>query len=262
MEISTNIIPSNFIPVVAPNYDTYVTKNTGPLRISLQMLAFDMDDEDERLFYHIVKRPTLGTISLAGRTSDGRFALSQPVVYTPFNDTFGIDSIQYCVSDLKGNSSTGVITIDIRQTRCTFFSRLLVFFIKVSSFFHEAASNIKVTQQDAVYYVEQDSVVVVDIKATSPDTQTLSYTAMSNSQLGDYVVQKTGHGAQLIFKGKTLGREKIQYVVSDGMFFVTVDLYFEVTKTERKHEGPTSNLGLSNQNKLKGCLSGVFELTY
>ncbi len=158
-DVSVTVNPSNDAPVAAA--DMLETSEDTPLTIAASDLAKnDSDDERDVLTVSEVAQGSNGQVSLV----DGQ------ITYTPNPDFHGTDTFTYTVSDGQ-TATTGTVTVTVAPR-------------------HDAP-----VAQDGAAEGDEDTVIAGSVKATDPDSASLTYSVVEAPQAvqGTLEFEPDGH---------------------------------------------------------------------
>jgi hypothetical protein len=175
--IYIEVLPAANNPPVANNSHLETTESTA---FNLTVDASDADNDP--LTYQIVTQPQFGTLSGSG----------PDYVYTPDPFYVGEDSFSYIANDGSENSNVGSVSIEVLP-----------------------ASNRPPVALNASYETMQSLSVTVNLVATDPDFDLLSYVITSNPQNG--VIEFNFSSYTYIPNDGFVGDDSFTFIANDGV---------------------------------------------
>ena len=164
-------------------YDS-VTATSG-IATTINPLANDGDPEDDALtLTNIVTNPTNGTATLSGNS----------IIYTAKAGYIGSDYLRYTVSDSKGNTATGFVSVTVTNGST-----------------NQAPKAVNDTTSTTAGMAVTFNVLTND---SDPDGDTLSVTANTNPTNG--AVTRSGGNFTYTPKAGFVGTDSFIYTISDG----------------------------------------------
>ena len=178
---------NDYISITAnPNNPPYATDDSASTMedtpVEGNVLTNDSDIDGNLLTATLSAAPANGTATVQ---PDGFF------VYRPNENFNGDDSFEYVVSDGKGGTDSGRVTIMI------------------------APVNDPPVAQDSVASVDEDSSVSIPISSNDPDGDELTITVMQDPQNGDLSENSDGTFAYIPYENY-FGPDSFKYIVADG----------------------------------------------
>ncbi|MBP9779339.1 tandem-95 repeat protein [Candidatus Gracilibacteria bacterium] len=231
-EISLTILPVNDAPVIGHDTGSGV-EDTILVLTGLLDNDSDIDDGDTFALSSILTQGTKGTATISGSTM---------IIYTPIQDTCGLDTFTYQIADQSGaTSGSGNVAVDLQCTNDA---------PTVSDSNYTMTGN--VLTQSGLY-------LSGGLSGSDIDLDTLTYTLGSGTTHGGLIFNTGGSFSYTPAIGFT-GSDSFTYSATDGLMTTGIATVSITVNTNNHNTVPVAYSGLFITNEdtlLVGSLSGT-----